>query len=149
MSDSTDDRFYIFYLQMRIPTDEFRNVPVALLSPSLLCTPQSSTTPSPSEDQSYGEPTSMMDDGFPRSLIERLLRTDSTSKVHFQSASKAICFLQFLFIFCFCFLFFCILQSTVKGNSTLRTPPSGHSPGFDGPKSLPPQSANYATLDRR
>lgn len=149
MSDSTDDRFYIFYLQMRIPTDEFRNVPVALLSPSLLCTPQSSTTPSPSEDQSYGEPTSMMDDGFPRSLIERLLRTDSTSKVHFQSASKAICFLQFLFIFCFCFLFFCILQSTVRGNSTLRTPPSGHSPGFDGPKSLPPQSANYATLDRR
>lgn len=62
------------YTKMRIPTEHFSNVPVQLLSPSLQNSPSVSNVPSPSH---HGG----MDESFPRSLMERLLRTDVDRKV--------------------------------------------------------------------
>uniref|UniRef100_A0A4Y0BI36 Spire n=1 Tax=Anopheles funestus TaxID=62324 RepID=A0A4Y0BI36_ANOFN len=68
--------------KMRIPTEHFRNVPVVLLSPSLMNSPCTSNTPSPSH-HAHGTgsgPTSMVDESFPRSLMERLLRPELDRK---------------------------------------------------------------------
>lgn len=62
------------YTKMRIPTEHFSNVPVQLLSPSLQSSPTVSNAPSPSH---HGG----IDESFPRSLMERLLRTDVDRKV--------------------------------------------------------------------
>lgn len=71
---------------MRIPTEHFRNVPVVLLSPSLMNSPVTSTAPSPSHHAhnltSNSGPSSILDESFPKSLMERLLRSDSTAKVY-------------------------------------------------------------------
>uniref|UniRef100_A0A2M4BBN8 Putative kinase non-catalytic c-lobe domain protein n=1 Tax=Anopheles marajoara TaxID=58244 RepID=A0A2M4BBN8_9DIPT len=71
--------------KMRIPTEHFRNVPVVLLSPSLMNSPCTSNTPSPSHHAHGGGgtgsgPTSMVDESFPRSLMERLLRPELDRK---------------------------------------------------------------------
>uniref|UniRef100_A0A182PMP2 Spire n=1 Tax=Anopheles epiroticus TaxID=199890 RepID=A0A182PMP2_9DIPT len=69
--------------KMRIPTEHFRNVPVVLLSPSLMNSPCASNTPSPSHHAHGGTgsgPTSMVDESFPRSLMERLLRPELDRK---------------------------------------------------------------------
>lgn len=121
-----------FSCQMRIPTDEFRNVPVALLSPSLLNSPQSSSTSSPSEHQQHGGPTSMMDDGFPRSLMERLLRTDSAPKARATTTRTPPNGLA------------SHRNSSNNGRAALTMTRS-----MDGPKSLPPQTRYTATIDRR
>lgn len=68
---------------MRIPTEHFRNVPVVLLSPSLMSTPVTSTAPSPSH-HAHLPPSgagSVFDDAFPKSLMERLMRTETHFKV--------------------------------------------------------------------
>lgn len=62
------------YTKMRIPTEHFSNVPVQLLSPSLQSSPTVSNAPSPSH---HGG----VDESFPRTLMERLLRTDVDRKV--------------------------------------------------------------------
>ncbi|XP_062699864.1 protein spire isoform X2 [Aedes albopictus] len=63
--------------KMRIPTEHFRNVPVVLLSPSLMNSPCTSNTPSPSHHAHGGSgPHSLVDETFPRSLMERLLRPE-------------------------------------------------------------------------
>lgn len=70
---------------MRIPTEHFRNVPVVLLSPSLMSSPVTSTAPSPSHHAHHvtsSGPSSILDDSFPKSLMERLLRTESHAKVN-------------------------------------------------------------------
>jgi spire len=64
------------YTKMRIPTEHFSNVPVQLLSPSLQNSPTISTAPSPSHHH-HG-----IDESFPKSLMERLLRTDVERKVN-------------------------------------------------------------------
>lgn len=64
------------YTKMRIPTEHFSNVPVQLLSPSLANSPTISNAPSPSHHHGGG-----IDESFPRSLMERLLRTDVDRKV--------------------------------------------------------------------
>ncbi|BFF94869.1 protein spire [Drosophila madeirensis] len=71
------------YTKMRIPSEHFRNVPLVLISPSLLSSPASSSTPSPSHHahQAHSSSTgNIMDDQFPKSLIERLLRSESDRK---------------------------------------------------------------------
>ncbi|XP_058814922.1 protein spire isoform X2 [Topomyia yanbarensis] len=68
--------------KMRIPTEHFRNVPVVLLSPSLMSSPCTSNTPSPSHHAHGGSgPHSMVDESFPRSLMERLLRPELDRKI--------------------------------------------------------------------
>lgn len=62
------------YTKMRIPKEHFSNVPVQLLSPSLQGSPTVSNAPSPSHHVG-------LDESFPRSLMERLLRTDVDRKV--------------------------------------------------------------------
>uniref|UniRef100_A0A1Q3EYC9 Putative spire n=1 Tax=Culex tarsalis TaxID=7177 RepID=A0A1Q3EYC9_CULTA len=73
--------------KMRIPTEHFRNVPVVLLSPSLMNSPCTSNTPSPSHHHAHGGgggggsgPHSLVDETFPRSLMERLLRPELDRK---------------------------------------------------------------------
>lgn len=68
--------------KMRIPTEHFRNVPVVLLSPSLMNSPCTSNTTSPSHHAHGGGsgPHSLMDESFPRSLMERLLRPELDRK---------------------------------------------------------------------
>ncbi|XP_070065185.1 protein spire isoform X1 [Drosophila virilis] len=72
------------YTKMRIPSEHFRNVPLVLISPSLLSSPASSSTPSPSHHAAHHAHSSstgnIMDDQFPKSLIERLLRSESDRK---------------------------------------------------------------------
>ncbi|XP_055916188.1 protein spire isoform X2 [Eupeodes corollae] len=71
------------YTKMRIPTEHFRNVPVVLISPSLLSSPAGSSTPSPSHHAHINTAhtsTSILDESFPKSLIERLLRSESERK---------------------------------------------------------------------
>ncbi|KAH8293112.1 hypothetical protein KR044_004276 [Drosophila immigrans] len=73
------------YTKMRIPSEHFRNVPLVLISPSLLSSPASSSTPSPSHHHAAHQLHSastgnIMDDQFPKSLIERLLRSESDRK---------------------------------------------------------------------
>ncbi|KAH8282275.1 hypothetical protein KR054_006535 [Drosophila jambulina] len=77
------------YTKMRIPSEHFRNVPLVLISPSLLSSPASSSTPSPSHhaQQAHSSSTgNIMDDQFPKSLIERLLRSESDRKVRLRVA---------------------------------------------------------------
>lgn len=80
------------YSKMRIPTEHFRNVPVVLLSPSLMNSPVGSQVSTPSHNSQQtnsGGPTSCsvanFDENFPRSLIERLLRPDLERKVRISS----------------------------------------------------------------
>ncbi|KAH8276696.1 hypothetical protein KR018_010882 [Drosophila ironensis] len=71
------------YTKMRIPSEHFRNVPLVLISPSLLSSPASSNTPSPSHHAQHTHSSStgnIVDDQFPKSLIERLLRSESDRK---------------------------------------------------------------------
>lgn len=65
------------YSKMRIPTEHFSNVPVLLLSPSLQSSPTVSNAPSPCHHHTTG-----LDESFPRSLMERLLRPDNDRKVN-------------------------------------------------------------------
>lgn len=74
------------YTKMRIPTEHFSNVPVQLLSPSRQNSPSVSNAPSPSH---HG---AAIDESFPRSLMERLLRTDVDRKVR-----NFIQFCEFIF----------------------------------------------------
>lgn len=79
--------------QMRIPSEHFRNVPLVLISPSLLSSPASSSTPSPSHhaQQAHSSSTgNIMDDQFPKSLIERLLRSESDRKVGLLTAVRPV-----------------------------------------------------------
>lgn len=65
------------YSKMRVPRDQFRHVPVALLSPSLLSTPVVSNVPSPMH-QLHG---TIVEESFSRTLMERLMRPDLERKV--------------------------------------------------------------------
>lgn len=65
------------FTKMRVPRDQFRNVPVVLLSPSLLSTPAVSNVPSPI----HHHPHVNMEESFSRTLMERLLRPDVERKV--------------------------------------------------------------------
>lgn len=65
-------------LQMRVPREQFRNVPVALLSPSLLSTPAISNVPSPIHHHA-AHPN--IEESFSRTLIERLMRPEMVSAV--------------------------------------------------------------------
>ncbi|GAB0100143.1 Protein spire [Sergentomyia squamirostris] len=144
------------YSKMRIPTEHFRNVPVMLLSPSLVSSPTTSGAPSPSH---YGHGPSGVDmESFPRSLMERLLRPESDRKIRNTVGSAP--------------------SSPKHQRSTSSTPGSSIVPetavptvlrdpilsstrsssimsrSMEGPRSLPPQSparphSNSSTLDRR
>lgn len=83
------------YTKMRIPSEHFRNVPLVLISPSLLSSPASSSTPSPSHHAAHqamhsSSTGNIMDDQFPKSLIERLLRSESDRKVSCNDKYSAI-----------------------------------------------------------
>lgn len=69
------------YSKMRIPTEHFRNVPVVLLSPSLMSSPVASQAPSPSHHAAHHSGGGGVDDNFPRSLMERLMRPELERKV--------------------------------------------------------------------
>ncbi|XP_055371749.1 protein spire isoform X2 [Condylostylus longicornis] len=66
--------------KMRIPTEHFRNVPVVLLSPSLIGSPASSSAASPCHHSSISHPNSSIDETFPKTLMERLMRSESDRK---------------------------------------------------------------------
>lgn len=69
---------------MRIPSEHFRNVPLVLISPSLLASPAGSSTPSPSHHARYIHSSStgnILDETFPKSLIERLMGSEAERKV--------------------------------------------------------------------
>lgn len=71
---------------MRIPTEHFRNVPVVLLSPSLMNSPMTSAAPSPShrahcDRNAVVNPSTMMDDAFPTTLMQKLLNGEADKKV--------------------------------------------------------------------
>ncbi|XP_037957657.1 protein spire isoform X2 [Teleopsis dalmanni] len=71
------------YTKMRIPSEHFRNVPLVLISPSLLASPAGSNTPSPSHYSNHSHSAStgnILDETFPKSLIERLLRAEPQRK---------------------------------------------------------------------
>ncbi|CRL00684.1 CLUMA_CG013942, isoform B [Clunio marinus] len=151
------------YTKMRIPIEHFSNVPVQLLSPSLQSSPTISNAPSPNH---HGG----MDESFPRSLMERLLRTDvdrksrntvgsapsspknqrSTSSTPGSSQPNSLC----------------TINNGVSSSNTMTTSQlsakdnqislrnSIMSRSMEGPRSLPPQSpakthSNCSTLDRR
>lgn len=79
---------------MRIPTEHFGNVPVVLLSPSLLNSPTTSGTSSPchlvgNNNNNYqyhtmnGSQSNYVNemDAFPKTLMERLMRPENDLKV--------------------------------------------------------------------
>ena len=77
---------------MRIPTEHFGNVPVVLLSPSLLNSPTTSGTSSPchvalnnninNNSLNYGQSNYVNEmDAFPKTLMERLMRPENDMKV--------------------------------------------------------------------
>ncbi|XP_059222125.1 protein spire isoform X2 [Stomoxys calcitrans] len=71
------------YTKMRIPSEHFRNVPLVLISPSLLSSPAGSSTPSPSHHARYMHSSStgnILDETFPKSLIERLMGSEAERK---------------------------------------------------------------------
>ncbi|XP_065355766.1 protein spire [Calliphora vicina] len=71
------------YTKMRIPSEHFRNVPLVLISPSLLASPAGSSTPSPSHHARYMHSSStgnILDETFPKSLIERLMGSEAERK---------------------------------------------------------------------
>uniref|UniRef100_A0A6B2E7G0 Uncharacterized protein n=1 Tax=Phlebotomus kandelakii TaxID=1109342 RepID=A0A6B2E7G0_9DIPT len=140
---------------MRIPTEHFRNVPVMLLSPSLVSSPTASGAPSPSH---YGHGTGVDMESFPRSLMERLLRPESERKTrntvgsapsspkHQRSASStpgsSIVVDEKIPV------------TTIKDHISQARNSSIMSRSMEGPRSLPPQSparphSNSSTLDRR
>lgn len=159
------------YTKMRIPTEHFSNVPVALLSPSLINSPVGSQVSSPSHHahHSGSGPAGAMDENFPRSLMERLMRpeldrktrntvgsapsspkhqrsTSSTpgSTVQIESGHMSLS----------------IASNAsngvlgAKGNTSNSSRNSIMSRSMEGPRSLPPQSparphSNNSTLDRR
>ncbi|KAJ6645771.1 Protein spire [Pseudolycoriella hygida] len=157
------------YSKMRIPTEHFRNVPVVLLSPSLMSSPVTSTAPSPSHHAhlpSNGS-ANVFDDAFPRSLLERLMRTETQAKSRQTIASvpssprssitpghgpangstnKMTCSMGGLI-------------DSAPSNHGLDSVDSTNrnsimSRSMEGPHSLPPQSparpySNNSTLDRR
>jgi spire len=91
------------YSKMRIPTEHFRNVPVILLSPSLMCTPVQSNAPSPSHHGHHHSHTghnSLLDESFPRSLMERLLRPELDRKVRIILRFENVGTLNFCLTFC-------------------------------------------------
>ncbi|XP_055710366.1 protein spire isoform X3 [Phlebotomus papatasi] len=142
------------YSKMRIPTEHFRNVPVMLLSPSLVSSPTASGAPSPSH---YGHGSSGVDmESFPRSLMERLLRPESDRKTrntvgsapsspkHQRSASSTPG----------SSIVADAVPSTLKDPISATRTSSIMSRSMEGPRSLPPQSparphSNSSTLDRR
>uniref|UniRef100_A0A1A9VXU7 Protein spire n=1 Tax=Glossina austeni TaxID=7395 RepID=A0A1A9VXU7_GLOAU len=71
------------YTKMRIPSEHFRNVPLVLISPSLLASPAGSSTPSPSHQGHHAHSSStgnILDESFPKSLIERLMGAETNRK---------------------------------------------------------------------
>jgi spire-like protein len=70
------------HTKMRIPTEHFANVPVQLLSPSLQNSPNASNAPSPCHGA--------VDETFPRSLMERLLRPEHDRRVRIFSYHKLL-----------------------------------------------------------
>ncbi|XP_061388049.1 protein spire-like, partial [Musca vetustissima] len=71
------------YTKMRIPSEHFRNVPLVLISPSLLSSPAGSSTPSPSHHARYAHSSStgnILDEQFPKSLIEKLMGSEAQRK---------------------------------------------------------------------
>ncbi|XP_058979901.1 protein spire isoform X2 [Musca domestica] len=71
------------YTKMRIPSEHFRNVPLVLISPSLLASPAGSSTPSPSHHARYAHSSStgnILDEQFPKSLIEKLMGSEAQRK---------------------------------------------------------------------
>ncbi|CAH1710243.1 unnamed protein product [Chironomus riparius] len=151
------------YTKMRIPTEHFSNVPVQLLSPSRQNSPSISNAPSPSHHNG-------IDESFPRSLMERLLRTDvdrktrntvgsapsspknqrSTSSTPGSSQQNSLTIINNG-------VSTHLTATTVVGakdnQNSLRN--SLMSRSMEGPRSLPPQSprslpqSNCSTLDRR
>ncbi|XP_070497035.1 protein spire isoform X3 [Chironomus tepperi] len=151
------------YTKMRIPTEHFSNVPVQLLSPSRQNSPSISNAPSPSHHNG-------IDESFPRSLMERLLRTDvdrktrntvgsapsspknqrSTSSTPGSSQQNSLSIINNG-------VSTHLTATTVVGakdnQNSLRN--SLMSRSMEGPRSLPPQSprslpqSNCSTLDRR
>lgn len=65
------------FSKMRIPRDQFRHVPVMLLSPSLLSTPAVSNVPSPIHQLHV----TGNEESFSRTLMERLMRPDVDRRV--------------------------------------------------------------------
>ncbi|XP_055681316.1 protein spire isoform X2 [Lutzomyia longipalpis] len=143
------------YSKMRIPTEHFRNVPVMLLSPSLVNSPTASGAPSPSH---IGHGTSGVDmESFPRSLMERLLRPESDRKTrntvgsapsspkHQRSTSSTPGS---------SIVVDTAVPSVLKDPISSTRTSSIMSRSMEGPRSLPPQSparphSNSSTLDRR
>lgn len=75
------------YSKMRIPTEHFRNVPVILLSPSLMNSPITSNTPSPAHT---GVHSGVPDEVFPRTLMERLLKPELERRVSYNCKTNII-----------------------------------------------------------
>lgn len=75
------------YSKMRIPTEHFRNVPVILLSPSLMNSPITSNTPSPAHT---GVNSGLADEVFPRTLMERLLKPELERRVRYNCITNII-----------------------------------------------------------
>ncbi|EAT42150.1 AAEL006289-PA, partial [Aedes aegypti] len=163
--------------KMRIPTEHFRNVPVVLLSPSLMSSPCTSNTPSPSHHAHGGcggsGPQSWSDETFKRTLMERLMpvsewktrntvgsapsspknqrSASSTPGTSLQGESLSLPLSQ------------PVTSATTNGakeSTTSVTNTNGSSRcsimsrSMEGPHSLPPQSSarphsNSSTLDRR
>lgn len=85
---------------MRIPTEHFGNVPVILLSPSLLNSPSTSGTSSPChlataasghQNNNYHSHSNYINemDAFPRTLMERLMRPENDMKVRRRPLSRS------------------------------------------------------------
>jgi spire-like protein len=160
------------YTKMRIPTEHFSNIPVQLLSPSRQNSPSISNVPSPSH---HANMAGAMDESFPRSLMERLLRTDvdrktrntvgsapsspknqrSTSSTPGSSQPNSLSLINNG-----------VVASSINYNTSNYATMSAKdnqmslrnsimSRSMEGPRSLPPQSprslphSNCSTLDRR
>lgn len=105
---------------MRIPTEHFSNVPVVLLSPSLMSSP---------EDEAK--------DSFPRSLVSRLMLPDSQSNSARNSVGSAPNSPQLQ------------RGVTVCGNSSSVPGSRAESSLGDGPMSLQPISPASTISERR
>ncbi|XP_037045003.1 protein spire isoform X1 [Bradysia coprophila] len=161
------------YSKMRIPTEHFRNVPVVLLSPSLMTTPVTSTAPSPSHHAHLppNGSANVFDDAFPRSLLERLMRTETQSKGRQTIASvpsspkySSSCTPSHAQVNGTTNKMTCSMGGLIDSNpsnsgldsvdSTNSNRNSIMSRSMEGPHSLPPQSparpySTNSTLDRR
>ncbi|XP_052758521.1 protein spire [Galleria mellonella] len=129
--------------KMRIPTEHFAHVPVVLLSPSLL--------PSPDD-----EPHS----SFPRSLMARLVSPEHTVST-FTTLFTILVFIRVTVILRltgikrYPFARLGVINSrggSALGFSELSVPPAAMSRSVDGPESMPafgPLATPPSTLDRR